>query len=132
MSPASSPPVTVPAAAARPSPLPLRATGQGAAHAAANIVRTIAGGPRRPFVYRNFGSLATIGRARTIADLGSVRFSGLPAWLFWLFVHIMQLRGFRNRLVVFVQWAFAFFTYQRSIRLITGEGAVSESRSSSR
>jgi NADH dehydrogenase len=52
--------------------------------------------------------------------------------LFWLFVHIMQLTGFRSRLVVFVQWAFAYFTYQRSIRLITGQGAVSESRSSSR
>ena len=105
---------------------------QGAAHAAANVVRTIAGEPGRPFQYRNYGSLATIGRARAIADLGSVRFSGLAAWLFWLFVHIMQLTGFRNRLVVLVQWAFAYFTYQRSIRLITGQEAVSESRSSSR
>jgi NADH dehydrogenase len=104
---------------------------QGAAHAADNVLSTLRGQPRRPFVYRNYGNLATIGRARAIADLGWLRFSGLSAWLFWLFVHIMQLTGFRNRLVVFVQWAFAYFTYQRSIRLITGLGAVSESRSSS-
>jgi NADH dehydrogenase len=105
---------------------------QGAAHAAANIVRTLNGQPRRPFVYRDYGNLATIGRARAVADLGWVRFSGSVAWLFWLFVHIMQLTGFRNRLVVLLQWAFAYFTYQRSIRLITGQEAVSESQSSSR
>jgi NADH dehydrogenase len=105
---------------------------QGAAHAALNILRTLKGQPRRPFVYRNYGNLATIGRARAVADLGRIRFSGYPAWLFWLFVHIMQLTGFRNRLVVFVQWAFAYLTYQRSIRLITGQEVTSERRSSSR
>lgn len=105
---------------------------QGAAHAARNAVRTLAGHAREPFKYKNLGNLATIGRARAVADLGWVRFSGYPAWLFWLFVHIMQLTGFRNRLVVFVQWAFAYLTYQRSIRLITGREAVSEPASSSR
>ena len=65
--------------------------------------------------------MATIGRASAIADFGRVRLSGLLAWLAWLFVHILNLIGFRNRLVVFVQWAWAYFTYQRSIRLITGD-----------
>jgi NADH dehydrogenase len=105
---------------------------QGAAHAARNIVRALQGQTRTPFVYRNYGTLATIGRARAVADLGRIRFAGYLAWLFWLFVHIMQLTGFRNRLVVFVQWAFAYLTYQRSIRLITGQEVASEPRSSSR
>jgi NADH dehydrogenase len=65
--------------------------------------------------------MATIGRASAIADFGRVRLSGLLAWLAWLFVHILNLIGFRNRLVVFVQWAWAYFSYQRSIRLITGD-----------
>ena len=105
----------------------------GAVHAAANIVRTLDGGSaRQPFVYVNLGNLATIGRARAIADLPRLRFSGSLAWLFWLFVHIMQLTGFRNRIVVLVQWAFAYFTYQRSIRLITGQEARIRLASSSR
>jgi NADH dehydrogenase len=95
---------------------------QQATHAVAMIARDLDGGPRRPFQYRNPGDLATIGRAAAVADLGWVRFAGWPAWVFWLFVHIMKLTGFRNRLVVFVQWAWAYFTFQRSIRLITGRG----------
>jgi NADH dehydrogenase len=94
---------------------------QQAVAAARNVERTLAGRPREPFVYRDLGNLATIGRARAVAELGRVRFSGHLAWLFWLFVHIWQLTGFRNRLLVFVQWAFAYLTYQRSIRLITGD-----------
>ena len=76
--------------------------------------------PRGAFRYRNPGDLATIGRAAAVADLGWIRFAGLPAWLFWLFVHILKLTGFRNRLVVLVQWAWAYVTFQRSVRLITG------------
>ena len=102
---------------------------QQAAWAARNILATLRGAPREPFVYRDLGNLATIGRARAVADLGRLRFSGYAAWLFWLFVHIWQLTGFRNRVVVFVQWAFAYFTYQRSIRLITGETRESADRS---
>jgi NADH dehydrogenase len=89
-------------------------------HAARNIVRTLEGRPREPFHYRFYGDMATIGRAAAIADFGRLRISGYVAWLAWLFVHIMNLIGFRNRLVVFIQWAWAYLTYQRSVRLITG------------
>ena len=94
---------------------------QQAAHAAANIQRAIRGEVRRPFVYRNYGNLATIGRNSAVGDLGWLRFTGYFAWLFWLFVHIFQLIGFRNRLSVMTQWAFSYMTYQRAVRLITGQ-----------
>jgi NADH dehydrogenase len=77
--------------------------------------------PRRPFRYHNPGDMATIGRAAAVADFGRFRLTGWIAWMAWLFVHILKLTGFRNRLVVLVQWAWAYFTYQRSIRLITGD-----------
>jgi NADH dehydrogenase len=93
---------------------------QQAAHAAANIERQVAGQTPRPFVYRNLGNLATIGRNSAVADLPRFRMKGWPAWLFWLFVHIFNLIGFRNRLSVMTQWAFSYMTYQRSVRLITG------------
>jgi NADH dehydrogenase len=96
---------------------------QEAHHVVEAIVGDLEGRPRATFRYRNPGDLATIGRAAAVADLGWIRFAGWPAWLFWLFVHILKLTGFRNRLVVFVQWAWAYFTFQRSIRLITGRGA---------
>jgi NADH dehydrogenase len=86
-----------------------------------NILRALEHQPLRPFQYRDLGNMATIGRASAIADFGSIRLSGLLAWLAWIFVHILNLIGFRNRLVVFVQWAWAYFSYQRSIRLITGD-----------
>jgi NADH dehydrogenase len=93
---------------------------QQAAHAAANIERQVAGQPARPFVYRNLGNLATIGRNSAVADLPRFHMKGWHAWLFWLFVHIFNLIGFRNRLSVMTQWAFSYMTYQRSVRLITG------------
>ena len=103
---------------------PLPGVASVAIQQATHAVRAIGGDfdrqPRRPFHYRNPGDLATIGRASAVADLGWIRFAGWPAWVFWLFVHILKLTGFRNRLVVFVQWAWAYFTFQRSIRLITG------------
>jgi NADH dehydrogenase len=92
---------------------------QQAAHAAGNIVRDIQGKRPLPFAYRDFGSMAIIGRGSAIADLGPLRFSGPLAWLAWLFLHIFMLIGFRNRLVVLLQWAGAYFTFQRSVRLIT-------------
>jgi len=73
------------------------------------------------FAYRSRGNLAVIGRAAAVAELGPLRFSGYPAWFLWLFVHIMNLVGFENRLLVFVQWAFDYFTRRRGARLITGE-----------
>ncbi len=87
--------------------------------AAMNIRRILGHLPTKPFHYFNKGDLAVIGRLRAIADFGRVRFSGRPAWLLWLFVHIMYLVGFRNRVSVFIEWAYSFFTYQRGVRLIT-------------
>jgi NADH dehydrogenase len=73
-----------------------------------------------PFRYQHHGSMATIGRAAAVADLGWMRFSGYPAWLVWLFVHLMFIVEFHNRLLVFLQWAWNYFTRNRSARLITG------------
>jgi NADH dehydrogenase len=87
--------------------------------AARNVMRLMRGEPTQQFRYRNKGDLAVIGRSRAIADLGKVTFTGWFAWLFWLFLHIMYLVGFRNRVSVLVQWAYAYFTYQRGVRLIT-------------
>ena len=74
-----------------------------------------------PFRYRDKGNLATIGRARAVADLKRLRLSGLPAWLAWLLVHLWYLIGFQNRLLVFIRWSFSFVTRDRGARLITGE-----------
>jgi NADH dehydrogenase len=95
-------------------------------HAARQIERDLEGQPYRPFVYRDLGNMATIGRASAVADFGRVRLTGWFAWLAWLFVHIMNLIGFRNRVVVLVQWAWAYFSYQRAVRLITGVSERSE------
>lgn len=93
-------------------------------HAARNIRRTLEHRDRATFVYHNKGDLATIGRHRAIADLGVLKLSGGIAWWFWLFLHIMYLAGFRNRLSVLVEWAYSYFTYDRGARLITrGTGA---------
>jgi NADH dehydrogenase len=76
---------------------------------------------RRPFSYWDKGQLAVIGRGHAVADLGRLHFGGLIAWLAWIFVHIFFLIGFRNRLLVLIQWAYSYFTYRRGARLITGE-----------
>jgi NADH dehydrogenase len=94
---------------------------QQGAHAADNIAALVAGRPTTQFRYRDPGNMATIGRAAAIADFGWLRVSGFIGWLMWLFVHILFLIGFRNRLSVLLQWAAAYLTYQRSVRLITGE-----------
>ena len=104
----------------RPLPGVAQVAMQGGAHAVRNILRLIEGQPTRPFVYRNLGDMATIGRASAVADLPWIQLKGLVGWLAWLFVHIFNLIGFRNRLLVMVQWAWSYFTYQRAIRLITG------------
>jgi NADH dehydrogenase len=92
---------------------------QQAAHAARTIVDRHRGRPSIPFVFHDKGSMAIVGRRSALADLGWIAFSGTLAWLAWLFLHIVMLIGFRNRLVVLLQWAVAYFTYQRSVRLIT-------------
>jgi NADH dehydrogenase len=107
----------------RPLPGVAPVAQQQAAHAAANVVRAIEQQPYRPFAYFDWGNLATIGRAAAIADFGRVRLSGFVGWVLWLFIHIMKLVGFRNRVLVFIQWAGSYFTYQRSVRLITGREA---------
>ena len=89
-------------------------------HAALNVRLAIAGRPPLAFRYRNLGNLAVIGRSAAVADLPWLRFSGYPAWLFWCFVHIMNLVGFRSRLLVFLEWAWSYVTWQRGARLITG------------
>ncbi|MEO8587341.1 MAG: NAD(P)/FAD-dependent oxidoreductase [Acidobacteriota bacterium] len=76
---------------------------------------------KEPFRYRNRGSMATIGRGRAIADLGFLRLAGYPAWLAWLFIHLMYLVQFGNRVLILVQWAWNYLTWSRSARLITGE-----------
>jgi NADH:quinone reductase (non-electrogenic) len=87
--------------------------------AAKNVLRTLRGEPRRPFRYRDKGSLATIGRHRAVAQFGKVGVSGYLAWWLWLIVHILYLAGFRNRLVVAVEWGYAYITYHRGARVIT-------------
>jgi NADH:ubiquinone reductase (H+-translocating) len=77
-------------------------------------------GTRLPFHYWDKGSLATIGRAAAVAQFGKIHISGFLAWLAWLFIHIHFLIGFRNRVLVFIQWAWSYFTYERGARLITG------------
>jgi NADH:ubiquinone reductase (H+-translocating) len=95
------------------------AANQEGAFAAKSIIRDLRRQPRKKFHYFNKGDLAVIGRSRAIADFGRVTFTGRPAWFLWLFVHIMYLVGFRNRIVVFIEWAYAYFTYQAGVRLIT-------------
>jgi NADH dehydrogenase len=90
-------------------------------HAARNIQAVLRGGKPRAFRYRDPGNLAVLGRAAAIADLHGIRLSGFPAWLVWCFVHILYLIGFRNRFIVMFEWAWAYLTWQRGARLITGE-----------
>lgn len=91
-------------------------------HAAANIVLDLGGRPRRAFAYKDRGSLATIGRAAAVASFPSgLKLWGFAAWVVWLFVHILYLIGFRNRLLVMGQWAWAYLRWERGARLITGE-----------
>ncbi|CAN5919202.1 NAD(P)/FAD-dependent oxidoreductase [soil metagenome] len=92
---------------------------QMGAHAALNIRRSLEQRAREPFVYRNKGDLATIGRHRAIADFGRLQLTGGVAWVFWLFLHILYLAGFRNRLSVLLEWGYSYFTYERGARLIT-------------
>ena len=91
---------------------------QGGACAARNVLRLLRGEPTRPFRYVNKGDMATIGRNRAVADFGWATLAGFPAWFLWVFIHIMYLVGFRNRATVLIQWAYAYFTFQRGVRLI--------------
>jgi NADH:ubiquinone reductase (H+-translocating) len=101
---------------------------QGGRAVAATIARDLRGEPRVPFYYKHRGSLAVIGRKAGIADFGRLKLRGLAAWLSWLFVHLLFLIGFRNRLLVLTQWAWSYFTYDRAARLITGSTDLPSSR----
>jgi len=90
-------------------------------HTAYNLDRALEGQPLRAFHYNDKGSLATIGRAAAVGDFGRLKLSGFLAWFAWLAIHIFFLIGFRNRFLVITQWAWAYVTYQRSARLITGK-----------
>jgi len=103
----------------KPLPGVAQVAKQGGRHAAANVARLIGGEKTRAFRYFDPGNMATIGRNAAIADFGFMHVSGYLGWLVWLFVHILFLIGFRNRLSVMLQWAVAYLTYQRSVRLIT-------------
>ncbi len=92
---------------------------QAGRHAASNLLRSLGGQERLPFRYHDKGMLATIGRGAAVAHIGSIRASGYLAWLLWLFVHIFFLIGFRNRLIVMIQWAWSYITFDRGARLIT-------------
>ncbi len=89
-------------------------------HAARMIEADLSGGSRRQFRYRDRGSLATIGRARAVANIKGMRFSGFLAWLAWLAIHIFHLIGFRNRFFVLASWAWSYLTFRRGARIITG------------
>jgi NADH dehydrogenase len=90
-------------------------------HAARMIKADLQNQPRKVFKYFDKGNMATIGRASAVADIHGLRFGGFLAWILWVFVHILYLIGFRNRILVMVQWAWAYVGQQRSNRLITGE-----------
>jgi NADH dehydrogenase len=93
---------------------------QQAAAAAANLNRLVQSKPLVPFEYRDPGSMATIGRNRAVAQIGRLKLRGFLAWAAWLFVHLLQIIGFRNRLVVLVNWAWDYLFYDRAVRLIEG------------
>lgn len=105
----------------------------GVAPAAMQMGRHVAGiiageasgesGTRPAFRYRDKGMLATIGRASAVGTVGRMKFTGFAAWFVWLFIHILYLTGFRSRLIVMIQWAWAYLWYQRGARLITGRAA---------
>jgi NADH:ubiquinone reductase (H+-translocating) len=95
-------------------------------HAAVNVINSLKGKPTRPFRYRDYGQLATIGRNAAVVMMGKVKLSGFPAWLVWLVAHIYFLINFRNRLIVMIDWGWAYLTYQRYARIILGKNSGTE------
>jgi len=102
----------------KPYPMVAPVAMQQAQTAAENIRRLMAGEVLKPFVYHDLGTMATIGRNQAVAMVNQIQFRGFMAWMVWLVVHIMQLIGFRNRLVVLINWAWDYFFYDRAVRLI--------------
>jgi NADH:ubiquinone reductase (H+-translocating) len=101
---------------------------QGGRHTAANIKRRLRGKPTRRFRYRNHGIMATIGRRSAVAELpGGIKFQGTLGWASWLAVHLVFLIGFRNRLVVLINWAWNYLTWDRAVRVILDDGSITPS-----
>jgi NADH dehydrogenase len=105
---------------------------QGGAHVARLIERELVRGARAPeqreaFAYHDKGNMATIGRSKAVAQIGRLEFSGVLAWMAWLAIHLAFLVGLRNRISVFIQWVYSYFTYRRGARIITGLGAPEDS-----
>jgi len=111
---------SLPSAAGHPLPGLAPVAMQEGRWAARNVERQVAGRPTLPFRYQDRGALATIGRSAAVAALPGVRLKGFLAWLAWLFIHILYLAGFDNRVAVLWRWAYAYATFERSARLITG------------
>jgi NADH dehydrogenase len=108
--------------AAQPLPAVAPVAMQQGRYVASVILKRLRGEREtKPFRYRDKGNLATIGRSSAVAEIGRLRLSGFIAWVTWLFVHIFYLIGFRNRVLVLIQWAWSYLTFQRGARLITGE-----------
>ena len=97
-------------------------------HAARNAQSVLRGEPTRPFRYLDKGIMATIGRAAAVARVGKFEFGGLLAWLIWVFIHVWYLIGFRNRLVVMLEWAWAYFSFARNARVIMDRSAMPPDR----
>ena len=119
------------AGAPKPAPGVSPAAKQMGRTAAANLVRRLRGEPTRAFHYKNYGNLATVGRKAAVVELavpgiGVLRFSGFAAWLFWLFAHIYFLIGFRNRIIVMIDWAWAYFSYERGARIVAEPASRNE------
>jgi NADH dehydrogenase len=112
--------VFIPEGAATPLPGTSPVAMQQGRFVARAIERAIDGEPTETFAYVDKGAMATIGRSRAVAEIGRLRLGGFVAWLAWLMVHIFYLIDFRNRLLVLIDWAWSYFTYQRGSRLITG------------
>jgi NADH dehydrogenase len=108
----------------RPVPGVAPAAKQMGVHVARAIRARIAGTAAPVFRYRDYGNLAPIGRMAGVVDLGRVRFSGVLAWWFWLTAHLFFLVGFRNRLLVLIEWAWSYFSYQRGARIILGRNRI--------
>jgi NADH:ubiquinone reductase (H+-translocating) len=108
----------IPGPEGRPLPGVAQVAQQGGRHAAANILRGISGDPYETFEYKDYGSMATIGRNRAVAQIGKMRFTGYPAWAIWAVIHILRLVSFRNRLFVFWRWIWDYIGYNRSGRII--------------
>ncbi|WP_346355865.1 NAD(P)/FAD-dependent oxidoreductase [Azotosporobacter soli] len=102
----------------RPLPMIAPVANQGAVIAAQNIRNILQGQPLRPFLYKDPGILATIGRNAAVAKMGNMEFQGFFAWILWLGIHVLRLVGFRNRLMVLLNWAWEYFFYERGVRAI--------------